>query len=118
MELTIRKSELEDWYVIERLEHDGREWFESAGPNSMALRCSSRFSDADVEGPGEEMLAIAAAIENRGYASFRRCAVDARAPLVRFNSPRNSTQDGVASLVEADKLAARIRELLSTGGGR
>lgn len=118
MKLTIRKSEmLGDWYVIERAEHDGREWLETIGPNAQALRCSSRFSDADVEGTASDMLEIAAAIEKRGSFSAKRCAV-LIVPATAFSmnataefwSPRNSRARGAVTLAEADELAALIRK--------
>lgn len=113
MRLTIKKSDsIGDWYIIERAEHDGRTWLESEGPNAMSLRCSSRFSDADVEGDGVEMLAIAEAIEKRSTESFRRCAVDATKEPVTFSSPRNSQTDGECTLAEADELAALIRKTI------
>lgn len=89
-------KELWHCYIIERAEHDG----------------SARFSDADVEGSREEMLAIAEAIEKRGNAHFRRCAVTAVHEPVRFWSPRNSTEDGIVSYAEADALAQEIRARL------
>jgi hypothetical protein len=98
-----------DWWVIERAEHNGGSWFERT-PYGMAFMTASRFSDADVEGTGTEMLDIAAAIENRSRESHKRCAVDARTEPVRFCSPRNSQRDGECSLAEADALAAEIRE--------
>lgn len=113
MKLTMRKSDhLGDWYIIERAEHDGREWLERTGPASMALRCSSRFSDADVEGTAFEMLALARAIKQRRRERFKRCAVDATSEPVKFCSPRNSTVEGETTLAEADALADMIvREL-------
>lgn len=114
MKLTLRKcDDIGDWYVIERAEHDGRSWFEPVAKNAMSLQCSSRFSDADVEGFAFEMLEIAAAIEQRGRASFKRCRVDATGEPVRFSSPRNSQRDGECSLQEADELAAEIRRVLA-----
>lgn len=114
MKLTIRKSDdLGDWYVIERAEHDGRQWMESTGPNSATLRCSSRFSDADVEGYATEMLAIAVTIELRSRVLFRRCAVDATTEPVRFWSPRNSQIDGEVTLAEAVALAKEIRTVVA-----
>ncbi len=65
MKLTLSNGSFDDWYLIERAEHDGRVWLEPMGPGAMALCCSSRISDADVEGSREEMLAIAQAIEER-----------------------------------------------------
>jgi len=107
-----------DWFVIERAEHDGRQWLERTGPVRMALRCSSRFSDADVEGTAAEMLAIAEAIEKRGDAYFRRCSVRVEGERVFFASPRNSTTEGECSLAEADDLAREIRATVPSGGTR
>lgn len=113
MKLTIRHCDwMGDWYVIERAEHDGREWTEQTGPNSYALRTSARFSDADVEGDASEMLAIADAIERRDGVHFKRCSVNVDHDRVFFSSPRNSTYDGECSLAEADDLAAEIRRVL------
>ena len=111
MKLVIKKSEwMEDWYLIERAEHDGRSWIEQTGPNVAALRCSSRIGDADVEGTREEMLAIAAGIERREDVVFRRCAVMFSAGGVRFLSPRNTVDAGeLCTLAEADELAGLIR---------
>lgn len=114
MRLTVRKSDrLDDWWVIERAEHDGRKWMERT-EYGMALRCSSRFSDADVEGTAAEMLAIADAIKSRGGAAFGRCSVEVDGDVARFNSPRNSMEDGECTLAEADELAA---EILAKCGG-
>lgn len=118
MKLALVKSDvMDDWYLIERAEHDGRKWFEETGPNTSVLRCSSRFSDADVEGQACEMLEIAEAIERRSRVSFKRCAVDARTEPVRFRSPRNSREDGEVSYAEAADLAAQIRATLAQETG-
>ncbi len=117
IKLTLRKSgdETWDWWVIERAEHEGRTWMERTGPNSMSLRDSARFSDADVEGDSHEMIAIAKAIEERGHVSFRRCSVQVISENeVLFNSPRNSQEDGVVTLADADDLAAEIRTKVRT----
>lgn len=111
--LILVKGGMDDWYCIERAEHDGREWLEKVGPNGFALRYSGRISDADVEGTGVEMLAIADAIEARSFVRFKRCAVDARKNPVEFESPRNSERAGTCSLAEADELAKEIRSKLA-----
>lgn len=117
MELTICKSvDLEDWYIIERSEHDGREWMESTDYGST-FRTSARFSDADVEGSAEHMRGIAIAIRARGIEHYKRCEVDARSEPVTFCSPRNSTVDGECSLAEADLLADKIETMLGKVGG-
>jgi len=120
MRLTLRKSSgLDDWYVIERAEHEGKQWLEETGPGMMSLRDSARFSDADVEGTRAEMLAIAGAIEARSQARFKRCRVEVTGPgqadEVLFDSPRNSTKEGRVTLVEADELAKEIRKKLDGG---
>lgn len=115
MKLTMRKYDtIDDWYIIERAEHDGREWMEETGPNSFALRRSSRITEADVEGHSYEMKAIAKAIRARRYETFKRCGVDARTSPVRFWSPRNSGYTrGECSVEEADALAAMIEATLA-----
>lgn len=116
MRLAIRKSEgMDDWYVIERAEHDGRSWMEPIPgiPNAMALHLSSRFSDADVEGTADEMLGIAEGIETRDGAGYKRCAVRIDGDRAFFQSPRNSQREGECSLAEADALAKEIRATLS-----
>jgi hypothetical protein len=98
MKLTIRKCELTGagWYIIER-----------AVPR-WTVENGERFSDADVEGRGAEMLAIADAIKNRGHVAFRRCAVNVVNERVFFWSPRNSSHYGECNLSEADELAELI----------
>ncbi len=113
MKLTIKKSDwLDDWYVIERAEHDGCEWFEVTGPNSSSFNLSSRFSDACVEGTLAEMESIAAAIRGRTHESFRRCAVDATSSPVAFWSPRNSQVNGEVKREEAEDLAGQIEDVV------
>lgn len=114
MRLVCRKSDaLDDWYVIEREEAPGeaRAWLEPIGGGGMAFMVSARISDADIEGYADEMLAIAEAIEKRGAARFKRCAVNAETEPVHFWSPRNSTRDGEVSLAVADALAKEIRSV-------
>lgn len=109
MKLICRKSEwMDDWYVIERAEHDGKEWLEQTGKNGFSFQTSSRFSDADVEGNAKEMLAIAKAIREKGRISFKRCSVKADAEPVLFCSPRNSQEDGECRYQEAVQLAEQI----------
>jgi hypothetical protein len=112
MKLTLREGGMENWYVIERAEHDGRVWLGSAEgmPGVMALHSSARISDADVEGTGEEMLEIADAILTHGEARSTRCAVDARGDLVLFWSPRNSQKRAQVPLHDAVELAFEIRK--------
>lgn len=104
-----------DWFTIEKVEHENRIWMEPVnigGYNSYALRYSGRISDADVEGTAEEMLAIAAAIEEGGFVSFTRCGVNAKGTEVAFWSPRNSQVNGHVTHAEAKALAVEIRAKL------
>lgn len=98
--LECNEGSFEGWYVIER---NGR-----------------RINGADIEGTADDMRTIASAIEQRGFVSCGRCAVDARqgahGPEVNLWSPRNSISNTSVSLREADALAAQIRAKL--GGGR
>lgn len=111
MKLTLSKSDaMDDWYVIERAEHDGRSWLENKG-DYASLMCSSRFSDADVEGTAYEMRKIAEAIRARRDESFKRVGVSFKPDGVHFCSPRNSQRDGVVSIEEADDLAGIIEML-------
>jgi len=97
-----------DWYCIERADLPRVEEWRPTSDGGEELYCSARISDADVEGPRVEMLALAKAIQARGRVEFKRCAVDATADPVRFWSPRNSERPGEASLEAADRLAAEI----------
>lgn len=113
--LTLRKSEFtDDWYLIERRDHDGRRWEERNDYGTEVCK-SARFSrNADVEGDAAEMLAIAAAIETRGRFSAKRCAVWFVGDRAFFESPRNSQEPGVVTLADADDLAREIRAALAT----
>jgi len=109
MKIMMKKSEwLDDWYLIVKAEHDGREWIEKTGSNSSHFMCSERISDACVEGDMHEMLTIARAIRVRQRSIFGRCAVAFWSDGVHFWSPRNSSEDGVVSIEEADELADQI----------
>lgn len=110
MKLAIIKSKhLDDWWLIERAEHDGRHWLQSTA-YGMAFMSSSRIGNADVEGSGGEMLAIAEAIVARKDESFTRCAVRFDGERVFFRSPRNTSEEGEpCTLAEADELAAAIK---------
>ena len=108
MKIKLVKSDwLDDWYIIEKVEHDNEEWFKKT-EYGFALMCSSRISDADVEGSAAEMIEIAKAIIARSSVSFRRCAVYCDETHAHFSSPRNSTKNGSVTLAEADALAVQI----------
>lgn len=112
-ELTCRKfAVLDDWYVIERQDHDGRYWTEQREDGASVLCCSSRITDADIEGNCNAMARIADAIDNNGKFSAPRCAVDATGSHVFLMSPRNSTYAAIVPKDKAAALAARIRQII------
>lgn len=109
MKCTVNKSDnMGDWWTIDRAEHDGRHWMERT-EYGMALMCSSRLGNADIEGTAAEMLAIAAAIERGESESFRRCAAKHTADGYLMSSPRNSLEPTLITHDEAKELAADIR---------
>ena len=114
MKLKLVKSDiLDDWYTIERAEHDGKEWWEKTGPDSSSFRMSCRIGDACVEGTRTEMLAIAKAILSGEFKSFRRCAVCPVADGYEFYSPRNTADPGPTIPYESAKdLAIEILDTL------
>lgn len=131
MKVTVRhKQDMGDWYLIERAEHDGREWSEEfsyadGGGGSVyclsARICGEGYGatppghTADVEGCGVEMLTIADAIELRGAVQFKRCGVDAREDPVLISSPRNGNGfDAKITHDEALDLARQIRATVNT----
>jgi hypothetical protein len=112
----VRCEWMDDWFVIELVEHPGLAGFMRDGEHSMSFYSSARVSDACVEGTSYEMLALATAIEKRESESFKRCAAIKCNDTYLLSSPRNSTRDGVITLVEADKLAASIRAVVGEEG--
>jgi hypothetical protein len=112
----VKSDEIEDWWIIERKEHDSKQWLAPMGDGGMQLMCSSRPCDADIEGTSAEMLAIAKAINKGQNASFKRCAavrmVDIDGFHYRLCSPRNSRETARLTIEEAEELAADIIEKL------
>jgi hypothetical protein len=108
----IKSDVLGDWWLIERADHDGSEWFEPT-EYGTAYRKSSRLGRADIEGSAYEMRAIASAIEAGVSEGFKRCAVEWLPDGAVFSSPRNSNDDTVRVTHEnARDLAAQIRSAL------
>lgn len=97
-----------DWWCIERAEHDGREWMDRF-PGGVVFMRASRLGNADIEGTGDEMLAIAEAIERAESAAFKRCAARHTTKGYLMSSPRNSTQSTLITHDEAKALAVDIR---------
>jgi len=114
MKIVLKQCEgMDDWYTIVRAEHDGREWFEDTGPNSSSFMMSERLvQDACIEGDGEQMLAIAHAIKNKTSESFKRIAVHFEKDGVHLYSPKNSSEDGVVSVQEAEEFADEFINML------
>jgi len=102
------------WCTIERAQHDGRRWIESTGQNSLAWRYSGRISDACVEGPTYEMLALAQALRDGRSFDARRCACCFVHDGVLLWSPRNSQVQAKITREAAAKLSAQIFELLGS----
>lgn len=110
--IVVRSESIGDWWTIQRAEHDGREW-ERPVKYGIAWTVSARLGEGDnnydIEGRGVEMLALAAAIESRGEASFTRCSAVTTTRGVDLESPRNSRHPVTISQERADELAADIR---------
>lgn len=111
--LALSKPDANDnWYLIDRRDHDGREWWEPV-EYGRKFCCAHRLvSDADVEGTAADMLGIANAIERRGQYHAKRCAVQVCGDLVEVYRPRGNYRRGVVTLADADALAAEIRATL------
>lgn len=95
--LSIESGSFEDWYAV--VEEGGRRWMVAGG---------------DVEGTGEDMTALAAAIRMRGSFSARRCAVrhEPKDDTFEIWSPRNSMRTTYITAAEAHVLADSIRQVL------
>jgi hypothetical protein len=115
MKLKLRKCD-DDWYVIERNDHDNRTWIENITAiddgddyNSSRLMKSSRLSpESDIEGSLSEMLALASAILDFRSIKFRRCAVEAQGNIFAFWSPKNSEYKTFVTFYDAKDLANQI----------
>lgn len=113
VKLACRKSDsLDDWYIIERAEHDGASWWE---PDEYGhhLMTSARIGDADIEGGAEHMRGIATAIREKTYESFRRCAARWTGAGVELWSPRNSSESTLVTHASALALADSIDAVLA-----
>src|SRR5262245_3282866 len=91
----------DDWWVIERANHDGRVWLERDAPNAMSLHCSARIGNADIEGTADEMRRIADAIKSQSNVSHRRCAArtTSEGVLDRKSTRLNSSHLGISYAV-------------------
>lgn len=114
---------MEDWYLINRAEHDGSEWDEhedgSRCDNFRTCRyhthqaCHSRrLGNADIEGTAEHMRDIAYAIERNQSHTEKRVRAEFCHSDYLLSSPRNSREPTLISHEEALDLARQIRSLL------
>lgn len=114
MKIILNKVEdIDNWYTIIRAVHDGKEWIERTGPNSMSFRCSERLADdgsACIEGHAEEMLAIAKAIKEKSMTYFKRVAVIYHGDENGFYfwSPKNSREKVLISVEDSKGLMQQI----------
>lgn len=108
----VKSDSMDDWYCIERAEHDGRMWMEPTEYGAK-LMSSARICDADVEGTSEEMLAIAAAIRNGTSIHFKRCSALNTIDGYELHSPRNSQEAALLTLTEAHALADHITKTIA-----
>jgi hypothetical protein len=89
MKIVLRKSDwIDGWYVIERAEHDGSTWIEPRN-GVLSFQCSSRISDADVEGDAKQMRNIVRVIRERGEAHHARCSTGIRRYFDRYKPRAN-----------------------------
>lgn len=111
--VVLRKSELNDWYCVEKHEdHHDHETGLVKTDYGYSWYCSERIADADVEGSSGEMVQMAMAVlAGEECEEARRCAVqvDAEKDRVYFWSPRNSMKKGS---VKRDEAEAWAREVL------
>ena len=119
--IVLNKSEDSDWYLIERAEHDGRDWIQTetddGGQTSGTCMVSARISDACIEGTSEHMIGIAHAIEKGGEYNAKRCAAKTVGGRVLFHSPRHSQVRASVSMTAAMRLAVSIRQATGTEPG-
>ena len=105
----IKLVESDDWYTIERVEHDNvqeiRPYEDGLGGY---LFSSARISDACVEGTQGHMVGIATAIRDRENFAEKRCAVKFEGEFAYFWSPRNSSVLGKVPIAYADALSEDI----------
>lgn len=118
--VTCRRSDvLDDWYTIERVEHDGRMWSEPTRYGSRLCLSSRLEPYTCVEGTPAEMARIANAIRQGDGFHAKRCAVEPDEETTGFLlwSPRNSEDRALVSREHALQLATDIEALLGRGNG-
>lgn len=121
MKIKLVVGSFSDWFTIERVEHDNKTELRSITEEGFSysyLYTSARITGGGktcVEGTGQEMRAICAAIKDKSEAVFKRCAVDATGDSVKLWSPRNTQEgdEGEVSYTEALEFAVQAMELMS-----
>lgn len=120
MRIKLVKSDgMDDWYTIERVDHEHYETWHDVGINASRLYDSARIADACVEGNAFEMRGIAKAIIAKGSYHAKRCAVrylpdDGTTGFSEFLfwSPRNSEMRGVTEEWNATEFAHEALKIL------
>ena len=83
-------------------------WLEPLDGGGMALMCSSRIGNADIEGSADEMRELAKAILADGSYAAKRCGVEHQPDGFQLWSPRNSTTYTLVTHQRARDLAQQI----------
>ena len=105
-----------DWWIIERAQHDVREWDEYSDDGAHAFTCcSARIVNGDIEGSGNEMRSLAKAIEEGRSAQFKRCQVAWTKNGYLMGRPRGGSAPVLVTFGVALHLAADIRHKVGHG---
>lgn len=105
-----RPTASEDWFVIERYDHDGRVWHEEHQGGIRRMQSANLSPESTIDGSRREMLALAYAIMSGDMATavFKRCAVACVVDGVFFWSPKNSDTEVLIKRERALDLARDI----------
>ncbi len=112
IKLTISKGSFDDWWVLERIEHDNKTWNEPMEYGSRYCMSRRLEKTTDIEGPAREWSAIRKAILDETTISFTRCSIEHRKQGFLIESPRNSQEPILISASSAIYLANEIERKL------
>ena len=112
IKLTIRPSSIDNWWVLERLEHDNKIWQESTEYGSRFCTSGRLEKTTDIEGESEQWKEMAEAIKKGTEYSARRCSVKCLSYGVELESPRNSSEPTLVSWDSAIFLMKEIEKKL------
>lgn len=105
-----------DWYTIQRADHEGRAWLEEVHKGCLALMCSERLSpESCIEGDAFDMIELARCILKKEDCESTRCAVMFEGEFVYFWSPRNSLHKTPVGIDDATEFAHSVLTQLITG---